>query len=147
MTNKEKLLKLTSEDTSDTLAWAKKRQARKKYSLLSKKIAIRILSRLDFLGWKQIDLAKKMGVSGQQVSKWVKGNENFTIETLVNLSDALGVNLIKVTPNEDYFISSQQKLTMKTNYEMSAKIIRLPVSSKILAQETKYENELKALTL
>ena len=37
-----------------------------------------------------------MGVSPQQVSKWVKGGENLTISTIINISNALGFNLIRL---------------------------------------------------
>ncbi|MFB5944226.1 helix-turn-helix transcriptional regulator [Albibacterium sp. RHL897] len=57
-----------------------------------------MLERLDELGWKQVHLAEKMNVSKQQVSKWVKGSENFTLDTLVRLSEVLGVDLIVVAP-------------------------------------------------
>ncbi len=97
MTNKEKFLALVSKEETQTAERAKARIGRRKYSILSKKIALAILIRLDELGLKQVHLAKKMDVSPQQVNKWVKGNENFTIDTLVTLSEILGVDLIEVS--------------------------------------------------
>lgn len=37
-----------------------------------------------------------MGVSPQQISKIVKGNENLTLETIVKLEKCLGAKLIEV---------------------------------------------------
>jgi transcriptional regulator with XRE-family HTH domain len=44
----------------------------------------------------QKELAERIGVSPQQVSKIVKGNENLTLETISKLEAALGVPLIEV---------------------------------------------------
>lgn len=89
MTNKEKFLALVSKEETKTVESANARLAQKNYTKLSHKIAIAILAQLDVLGWKQITLATKMNVSPQQVNKWVKGNENFTLETLVKLGEIL----------------------------------------------------------
>jgi ribosome-binding protein aMBF1 (putative translation factor) len=62
----------------------------------SSDIAFRILDALDELGWNKARLAKEMGVSPQQVSKYVKGEENFKLETLCKLEKVLGVELIRV---------------------------------------------------
>lgn len=132
MTNKEKFLSIVSKEETKTVARAKARLAKKNYTKLSHKIAIAILMQLTELGWRQVTLASKMGVSAQQVNKWVKGNENFTIETLTNLSTVLGINLITVsTPKgqekkeiikynsfEDYTVFANVKL-LKPQITMS----------------------------
>lgn len=97
MTNKEKFLALVDKEENKTVERAKARLTKKNYTKLSRSIAIAILAQLDELGWRQVTLAGKMGVSAQQVNKWVKGKENFTIDTLVTLSDILGINLIEVS--------------------------------------------------
>lgn len=143
MTNKEKFLKLVSEDSSNTLEWAKKRRAGKNHSLLSKKIGIRILARLDVLDWKQVNLATAMGVSAQQVNKWVKGSENFTIETLVNLGEALGIDLIQVSPLEDK-ATSQKELSMQIDYEKNVRVVRM-FPNNFIEQVGKFDNASIAL--
>ncbi|MGV4530556.1 helix-turn-helix domain-containing protein, partial [Ornithobacterium rhinotracheale] len=70
MANKEKFIELVSDTVSDTVERAKLRKARRRQLRLSQKIALNILKRIEELGWKQKDLAEKMGVSPQQVSKW-----------------------------------------------------------------------------
>jgi len=42
-------------------------------------------------------LAAQLGVSPQQVNKWVKGNENFTFETIARLEAVLGIELMQVS--------------------------------------------------
>lgn len=100
MTPKEKFLNLVSHQETDTLAKAKARQLNRNYTHLSQCIALTILDKLENLNWSQKDLAKAMGVSPQLVNKWVRGNENFTLETLANLKTVLGIELIAVKTKE-----------------------------------------------
>lgn len=85
-----------SDETSNAVQQNKERIKRRAFSRVSKGIAFAILERLDQLGWSQKRLADELYVKPQQVSKWVKGKENFTIETLVNISKALDFDLIKI---------------------------------------------------
>ena len=48
----------------------------------------------DNIGMNQKQLAKKIGVTHQQISKIGSGSQNLTLETIAKLSDALGVELI-----------------------------------------------------
>lgn len=44
----------------------------------------------------QKDLAKKMGKTEAEVSRWLGGTHNFTLRTIAKISDALGINLISI---------------------------------------------------
>lgn len=68
----------------------------------SSKIAFRILSELDNKGMSQKDLALRMDVSPQYVSKIVKGKENLSLETIWKIEEALGITLISVNGNVQY---------------------------------------------
>jgi len=45
------------------------------------------------LGLSQKDLAAKVGVSQGLVSRWEKGETNFTIETLVRIAEVLSIKM------------------------------------------------------
>jgi DNA-binding XRE family transcriptional regulator len=60
----------------------------------SKRIAFKILSKLKELGMTQKQLAEMMGVSPQQINKWVKGNEKFSLDTLLKLQEVLDVPIL-----------------------------------------------------
>lgn len=68
----------------------------------SSKIAFRILSELDNKGMSQKDLALRMDVSPQYVSKIVKGKENLSLETIWKIEEALGITLISVGRDVQY---------------------------------------------
>ena len=80
------------------VAW---RKANKAWLGKSADIALRILDALEELNWKKAKLAQEMGVSPQQVSKYVKGEENFKLETLCNLEKVLGIELVTILQSDE----------------------------------------------
>lgn len=94
MTNKEKFLALVSEEDSKTLEEVRKRIRNRAMLRESQQIAFKILFKLDDLGWTQKDLAEKMEVSPQQISKIVSGKENLTIETQIKLQNILDIPVL-----------------------------------------------------
>jgi transcriptional regulator with XRE-family HTH domain len=105
-------------------SWKEKvewRRVNKDWLRKSSEIAFRILDALDEKGWKKNRLAEELGVSAQQVSKYVKGEENFKLETLCNLERVLGVELIIV-------LFSDQEVKQKEVLEYmehEAKVVKL----------------------
>jgi ribosome-binding protein aMBF1 (putative translation factor) len=99
-TREDILQKLESVTAAESSKW-KERTARKaanpKALEKSRIIAINILAQLRKLGMSQKDLAEKLQVTPQTVNSWVKGNSNFTIETIVRIEEVLGVELIGVS--------------------------------------------------
>ena len=96
MTKKDKFLALVTEQDDSVLEQINWRMENRTWLNRSKAIAVRILTRIDELNISQKELAKNMSVSPQQVNKWLKGTENFTIETISKLEDALHIELINV---------------------------------------------------
>lgn len=43
------------------------------------------------------DFAKKMGVKPSVITKWLSGTHNFTSDTLSDIEEILGINLLSVT--------------------------------------------------
>jgi ribosome-binding protein aMBF1 (putative translation factor) len=91
---KEKLSTLASDQLSDWKAKAKYRRDNREWLKKSAAIAIRILGALKAQNISQRDLAERMNISPQQISKIVKGQENLTLETISNLEIALGIQII-----------------------------------------------------
>ncbi len=59
-------------------------------------IANRIHEVLESKGMKQKDLADRLGKKKPEISKWLRGTHNFTIETLASIENALGEPLISI---------------------------------------------------
>lgn len=63
-------------------------------------IVDRIHEILDSKGLKQRDLAARLGKNESEISKWMRGTHNFTIDTLISIEDALGEPIISVCNTE-----------------------------------------------
>lgn len=94
MTNKEKLLAIAIEEDTSIFEEIAERRKNRATILQSQDIALKVLLRLEFLGWSKRDLAKKMQVSPQQISKIVRGTENLTLSTIVKLQEVLDIPLL-----------------------------------------------------
>ncbi len=71
---------------ADNKTWLRRSQA----------ISLALLRRLRELKITQKDLAERMQVSPQQINKWVKGTENFRLETIGKLEEALQFEMISI---------------------------------------------------
>ena len=63
---------------------------------LSFKIVDRIHEILKAKSLKQKDLALRLGKKESEISRWMRGTHNFTIDTLIAIEDALGEPIIAV---------------------------------------------------
>ena len=66
----------------------------------SLKIVDRIHEILKEKGLTQQELALRLGKKESEISRWMRGTHNFTIETLTAIEDALGERIIAVCHSE-----------------------------------------------
>jgi len=73
---------------------------------VSKNLAIteHISSLLKERGWSQKEFANRLGKHESEVSRWLSGLHNLTLESIVKMEVALGTEII-ITSNEAYQIS------------------------------------------
>ena len=116
MTQKEKFLALVSFEDSGTFDRNKERIRNRAMLRESQQIALKVLLRLDVLGWSQRDLARELQVSPQQVSKIVSGKENLTLETQIKLQTLLEVPILatfyeqKIDRIEEMIVSFEKRM-------------------------------------
>ncbi|MFN4975539.1 MAG: transcriptional regulator [Bacteroidota bacterium] len=108
MTQKEKFLQQVKKEDKQTTKAIRTRVAQRDMLRESQNIALKILCRLDVLGWSQKKLAQKMGVSPQQISKIVSGKENLTIETQIRLQWIFNIPILA-----SFFYTYPQKKTTR----------------------------------
>jgi len=60
-------------------------------------LAVKIADALHNAGYTQKDFATKMGKSETVVSEWLSGDRNFTIDTLSDIEEVLGIRLLDTT--------------------------------------------------
>jgi antitoxin component HigA of HigAB toxin-antitoxin module len=66
------------------------------YASLSMEIAARIDDLLQQKGWTGADLARAFDKSPSEISRWLSGTHNFTLETLARLESVLGEPVLRV---------------------------------------------------
>lgn len=129
---KEKIDNLLSKEPSRWMEKALRDEANDAWLERSSNIALLILGALQANGMSQKDLATKTGVSPQQVSKLLKGNENLTLETIAKLEAALGVVLLTLPPSSEItthnsstrFSPAQKKSTAKKSGAKTVKVLQ-----------------------
>lgn len=97
----EKLKALESGEPSNWKERVRYRRENSGWLRKSAIIALKVLDALKAQGLSQKDLAEKMSVSPQHVSKIVKGHENLTLETIAKLESALGIKIIAGDEDKD----------------------------------------------
>ena len=76
-------------------------------------IANRIFDVMTELGMKQRDLAKALGKTETEVSRWLSGTHNLTIATIAKIAAVLGDDIITTTTSvHPYKLPEEQKVTM-----------------------------------
>ncbi len=66
------------------------------YVGLSMEIAARLDDLLHQKNWTGADLARVMGKSPSEISRWLSGGHNFTLEALARLEAVLGAKILRV---------------------------------------------------
>jgi ribosome-binding protein aMBF1 (putative translation factor) len=92
---KEGLFTLVSNRPSDWNAEAKYRHNNRNWFKKSAVIAVRVLNALKHQNLSQKELADRMKIPQQEISKILTGRENLTLETISNLEVALGIRIIE----------------------------------------------------
>lgn len=89
--------------SSPESSWTKRADYKKENRMWIRKsvnVALKVLDVLEQRKMSQSQLAEKLSISRQQVSKIVKGQENLTLETISRLESALNIKLGKVLDKE-----------------------------------------------
>lgn len=105
-----------------------------------------LVVRINFLlkekGYSQKDLAEKLDKKPSEISKWLKGDHNFTLRSLAKLEAELGAPLFYV-PKTKSFISdggSKTSFTIYNNIQLKSYIDYSKFEEKKIKQSNNYAN-------
>lgn len=129
------------------LDWKDRADYQKKNRVWLKKsvdIALRILDALHHKRMTQVELANRLNVSRQHISKIVKGQENLTLETIARIEEVLGVVLIAIPENatNDSAPTTNQAQELDLEYKTEKKI--KPIVYHSFEEKEQIEKELLA---
>lgn len=89
------------------------RKANKEWLSLSADIALKVMDEMERQEIKGNELAVRMGVSPQQVSKILKGRENLKLETIAKINQALGVKVVTIIAEDEMVVKNDLNSLMK----------------------------------
>ncbi|MBS7230931.1 helix-turn-helix transcriptional regulator [Flavobacterium psychroterrae] len=75
-------------------------------------LSVRIIERMDLLGWNQVVLAEKLGVSKQYVSKLLKSKQNLGLESIFKIQQILELKLIAI-PDQNPLKLEKPQITIR----------------------------------
>lgn len=77
-------------------------------------IAAKIADAMKAKGWRNNDLLKAVNKENPSIiTKWLSGTHNFTVETLVELQNALGINLLNLSEPTAQVVTYFQSVSQK----------------------------------
>lgn len=83
----------------------------------SQKVAILVLTYMEERQITQEELANRMGVTQQYVSKIVKGSENLSFQTVSKIESVLGISILSINSVSKVksFLNKAKKMKISTN--------------------------------
>ena len=142
-TNLQKLNKIASTRKSNWEAKAKTRKANESWLDVSFKIAIEVLDALKAREMSQVELARLINVTPQQISKIVKGQENLTIGTILKLQNALSIKLLPSTKWQRPILKRFEHKFSHTFQKIAVDVSRI-TTAKIVGKTYDYKGSVKA---
>ncbi|MBK8506212.1 MAG: helix-turn-helix transcriptional regulator [Saprospiraceae bacterium] len=86
----------------------------KSYSLMR-----RIRKQMEEKDWEQKDLAKALGKSEPEISKWLSGFHNLTFKSIMKLEEALGCDLIEISKVDEPRPRKERKYAISSHFDVS----------------------------
>jgi len=77
-------------------------------------------------GWKNKDLAKALEKKPSEISKYLSGTHNFTVDTLSDLEEVLGIQLLSLKVKPKTQILYHKSFTVSSDIEVSSTSVNEP---------------------
>lgn len=104
MSTKNKLEEVFGKiEPSQWIEAAQQQKQNRAWLRYSQEIALALLELMDQRNMTQKALAEQMNVSPQLINKWLKGKENFTLETVAKLEAVFCVKLLRIECSSNKF--------------------------------------------
>ncbi len=98
-----------------------------------------LAARLDDLiaarGWGKSEFAEKVNKNPSEITKWLSGTQNFTIDTLAEIAVALGMSVVELFAPKRVQVINKVKIVVKVEHVQPALHYFTPVGGLALASE------------
>ncbi len=93
----------TEEYISENIKKALEQTPKLQQTITHKKmmLSVKIIERMKQLKWKKLDLVHSLEKNNPSIiTKWLSGTHNFTIETLFEIEEVLGITLVDLSSKD-----------------------------------------------
>lgn len=80
-------------------------------------LAVKIAEGIKKKGLSQKEFAEKMCKRPSEISKWLKGDHNFTTSTLFDIEDVLDIHIMDLNEQEEYSKPIKQQIVLSIKSE------------------------------
>lgn len=116
------------------------RKENKRWLRNSAQVALAIIRQLRKAGITQQELANRMEVSAQYIGRILKGQENFTFETISKLEDALGIKLMTIHNGETVPVQASQVIILSVSLDQKDDWSPLHAQNRVNKNSVKIES-------
>ena len=99
------------------------------------KVKMQLAARIDDLvkikGWSKSQFAEKVGKNPSEISKWLSGTQNFTMDVLTEISFSLGVEL------SELFVPPRAQVIFHKEIVVKSVVVNAPSGFNIPFEHTK----------
>jgi ribosome-binding protein aMBF1 (putative translation factor) len=82
-------------------------------------LAAKIIEGRKAKGWNNVEFAEKMGKLPSVITRWLSGTHNFTSDTLSDIQEALGIELLSLNERKEIEPAPKMVLTVVVKAENS----------------------------
>lgn len=83
-------------------------------------LAARIEELIRAKGWNKSQFAERVGKNPSEITKWLSGTQNFTVDVLTEIASALGVELTALFGQQQVHVLYRNEIVVKSVAEPSA---------------------------
>lgn len=92
-------------------------------------LAARIGDLVDAKGWNKSQFAGKAGKHPSEITKWLSGTQNFTVDVLTEIACTLGVEVTELFGKEQVHVIYRQAITVRSAAPRQTIVPATPMSS------------------
>lgn len=84
-------------------------------SKIKMQIAARIEDFMNAKGWNKTTFAEKFDKNPSEITKWLSGTQNFTVDVLTEIASTLGVEIIDLFGRQQIQVVYRKEFVVKSN--------------------------------
>jgi len=94
-------------------------------------IAARIEDFMNAKGWNKTTFAEKLDKNPSEITKWLSGTQNFTLDVLTEIASTLGVEIIDLLSRQQIQVIYRKEFVVKSSGASTPIKLTTPIKNEI----------------